>query len=111
MKEPMNAGMRLVVTGLDDERGFRLTGDLDMSTARQLTWALDPVLDQGGDVVLDLSELAFMDSTGLQVLIRSSLSLGDRGQIFLRDPGNLVRSILALALRTDKLTNLVIQGE
>ena len=107
----MIQGMRLVVTGLDSERGFKLTGDLDMSTARQLTWALDPELDRGGDVVLDLSELAFMDSTGLQVLIRSSLSMGERGRIVLRAPSSLVRSILSMALRTDKLSNLVIEDD
>jgi anti-anti-sigma factor len=103
--------MRLMVTNLESERGFRLTGELDLSTAKQLSSALDPEIDMGGDIVLEVHDLTFMDSTGLQVLIRSSLQLAGRGRIILRDPGNLVRSILELALRTDKLPNLVIEDD
>jgi anti-anti-sigma factor len=101
--------MRLMVTGLDSERGFRLVGELDLSTSRQLAAVLDPEIERGGDIVLDMPDLIFMDSTGLQVLIRSSLQLTGRGRLILRAPGNLVRSILELAIRTDKLPNLVIE--
>ena len=80
-----------------------------MSTIRELSRVLDPKLIEGGDVVLDVEDLQFMDSTGLQVLIRSALSLDGRGKVILRAPGNLVRSILDLAIRTDKIQNLVIE--
>jgi stage II sporulation protein AA (anti-sigma F factor antagonist) len=102
--------MRLVVTELENGEGLRLAGELDLSSAPRLSDALDPKLDAGGHIVLDLSDLSFMDSTGLQVLIRSALTLGDRGTILLRNPGNLVRSILELAIRTDKIPNLVVDG-
>src|SRR6059058_5602951 len=85
--------MRLAVTDLEGEHGLRLAGELDLSSAARLTDALEPLLRQGGRIVLEISRLTFMDSTGLQVLIRSSLTLGERGTIVLRDPGNLVRSI------------------
>jgi anti-sigma B factor antagonist len=103
--------MRLVVTELDDGSGLRLAGELDLSSAELLTDALEPKLAAGGRIVLDLSELQFMDSTGLQVLIRSTLTLGDRGTIVLAHAGNLVRSILELAIRTDKLPNLVVEPD
>ena len=99
----------LSVSSVDGGRGFHLAGELDMSTARQLAEHLDPELAQGGDIVLDVRELTFMDSTGLQVLIRSALSLGDRGRLILRKPGVIVSSILRMALRSDKLTNLVVE--
>ena len=101
--------MRLIVTPLEEFPGFRLSGELDMATARDLSKALDPELERGGDVILDVEGLSFMDSTGLQVLIRSAISLDGRGRIVLRSPGSLVRSILELAIRTDKLPNLVIE--
>src|SRR5438105_6391469 len=115
-KDPEGEGrrkrvMRLVVRDLGSEEGLRMMGELDLSSAPHLSEALDPMLERGGRIVLDVSELTFMDSTGLQVLIRSALSLGDRGTIVLRDPGNLVRSILELAIRTDKIPNLRIEGE
>ena len=84
-------------------------GELDMTTTSELSRMLDPKLVEGGDVVLDVEGLQFMDSTGLQVLIRSAISLDGRGRMILRAPGNLVRSILDLAIRTDKIPNLVIE--
>jgi len=101
--------MRLIVTETSSPRELRLVGELDMSTIRELSRVLDPKLIEGGDVVLDVEDLQFMDSTGLQVLIRSALSLDGRGKVILRAPGNLVRSILDLAIRTDKIQNLVIE--
>ena len=103
--------MRLAVSDLGSGDGLRVAGELDLSSAPHLTDALDPRIERGGRIVLDVSDLTFMDSTGLQVLIRSALSLGDRGSIVLRRPGNLVRSILELAIRTDKIPNLVIEDE
>jgi len=102
-------GMRLVVARTMEPAGFRLTGELDVATAPQLTDALEPALRRGGDVTLDLSDLSFMDSTGLQVLIGSAISLDGNGRLILRSPGNLVRTILQLAIHTDKLANLVVE--
>ena len=102
--------MRLVIAELENDEGLRLVGELDLSSAAHLTDALDPKLQRGGRIVLDITELTFMDSTGLQVLIRSALTLADRGTIVLRNPGNLVRSILELAIRTDKIPNLVFEN-
>jgi anti-anti-sigma factor len=101
--------MRLVVSDLDDGAGLGLAGELDLSSAEVLIDALEPKIAAGGRIVLDLTDLQFMDSTGLQVLIRSAIRLGDRGSIVLSHPPNLVRSILELAVRTDKLPNLVIE--
>jgi anti-anti-sigma factor len=99
----------LSLSSVEGARGFQLAGELDMSTARQLAEHLDPELAQGGDIILDVRALTFMDSTGLQVLIRSALTLGDRGRLILRSPGVIVRSILQMAMRSDKLANLVVE--
>jgi anti-anti-sigma factor len=101
--------MRLVITEMESPRGLRLAGELDLSTTRELARFLDPKLVEGGDVTLEVSALTFMDSTGLQVLIRSAIALEGKGRVILKSPGNLVRSILDLAIRTDKIDNLVIE--
>src|SRR5918912_3204643 len=59
-----------VPAGLDIEptenpAGFRVAGDLDVSTVDVLTDALDPALEAGGDLTLDLAAVHFVDSTGL----------------------------------------------
>lgn len=53
---------RAAVLGVD--------GDIDLGTARVLRAALRPVLEhETGPVVVDLSEVAFMDSTGVHVVV------------------------------------------
>lgn len=49
-----------------------VTGELDVHTADDLQGALRDLIDNGaGDVVVDLRELEFLDSTGLGVLVRA----------------------------------------
>jgi anti-anti-sigma factor len=48
-----------------------LSGELDMATAPQLEEALSDAARGSVAVILDLSELEFMDSTGLQVIVRA----------------------------------------
>jgi anti-anti-sigma factor len=48
-------------------------GELDMAVAPELEAALGPEAAEGaGAVLLDLTELAFMDSAGLRVLLMAS---------------------------------------
>jgi anti-sigma B factor antagonist len=63
----------LALTTRDADDGDHLTvlveGELDLSTADQLRRLLDEQLSQNRSVVLDLSGVLFMDSTGLAVII------------------------------------------
>jgi anti-anti-sigma factor len=53
-----------------DTAVFDVHGDIDIGTAGMLREALLPALGRGtGAVVVDLSEVAFMDSTGVHVLL------------------------------------------
>jgi anti-sigma B factor antagonist len=50
-----------------------LSGELDIATADELTAALDALsVDREGRLVIDLSAVGFMDSTGLRVLIEAN---------------------------------------
>lgn len=57
---------------------IRLTGEMDMATADQLDSVVAPAVSQGGPVTLDISNLDFMDSSGLHAILRAATSLTDR---------------------------------
>jgi anti-sigma B factor antagonist len=50
---------------------IEVRGDVDLSTSPELDETLRRALDAGNSVVLDLSEVTFIDSTGLNTLIRA----------------------------------------
>lgn len=74
-----------------------LAGDLDPATAPQLEEALATVVsDQTvGRVVLDLSGLSFLDSSGLRVLVAAREALGSRdADLALKGPTANTRRLL-----------------
>jgi anti-anti-sigma factor len=95
------------VERLEDPRGFRLVGELDASNVGILSDALSKEMERGGDLALDLAGLAFMDSSGIQALIKTAQELAPRNKLVLRSPGDLVRRILSLIPMT-KLANVEI---
>ena len=99
--------MLLRVERIEEPPGFRLIGELDASNVGMLSDALQREASKGQDITLDLGGLAFMDSSGIQVLIKTAQELQDRGKLVLRSPGDLVRRILSL-IPMGKLANVEI---
>jgi anti-anti-sigma factor len=56
-----------------------LRGELDMIGAPEVEERLAQLAGEGQDVRLDLSELTFMDSTGVKVLFAATKALGTDG--------------------------------
>ena len=82
-------------------------GEIDLGTAPALREVLLPVLEhQTGPVVVDLSEVAFMDSTGVHVLVDTLRRLEPQNRrlaIVCREGGQVHR-LLALVGLLDALT-------
>jgi stage II sporulation protein AA (anti-sigma F factor antagonist) len=102
--------MLLRVEHVEQPRGFRLIGELDASNVGMLADALQREAAKGGDITLDLGGLAFMDSSGIQVLIKTAQELKGTGKLILYSPGDLVRRILSL-IPMEKLANVEILDE
>lgn len=67
-----------------EERGswsiLRLTGDLDLATSPNLREAIIRLIDEGTrQIVVDLSALEFMDSSGLGVLVAALKRVRENG--------------------------------
>jgi anti-anti-sigma factor len=88
-------------------RTFVLVGEVDVSNAGVLSATLDPVLGADGNVTLDLAGVAFMDSTGISVLMNAARALAHRGMLRLVSPGPLVHNVLKL-IGAESLPNVQI---
>lgn len=82
----------------DGVAGFRLVGELDLSSVPVLTDALDE-LEADGSVVLDLQELTFIDSSGVQAIFLQAVSR--EGQLVLANPSVEVLRTLEIMGITD----------
>ena len=54
----------------DGDHRFRLFGELDLANADDLYRQLEPAVQEDGGLRLDLSQLTFMDSQGIHVLLK-----------------------------------------
>lgn len=73
-----------------------VSGEIDMATAPSIRAMLEPHIEAGGPVTLDLSNVTFMDSTGIYALIDAAKSLGERGCLVVHGAHGQVASLLHL---------------
>ncbi len=77
-------------------------GEIDMDNAGELVDALERV---AGTAVVDISGVTFIDSTGLQGLLRAQKTARQRGDdLILRHPSRAVRRLLELTGLSDGFT-------
>ena len=70
-----------VVPETDRVDAVSLEGEFDMANASAFDEEIDRALDGGNDLILDLSESTFVDSTIIHVLVRAAQVAGEREQI------------------------------
>ncbi|HJV08086.1 MAG TPA: STAS domain-containing protein [Acidimicrobiales bacterium] len=100
----VNPGELLVkVAGEEPAYEVYLVGELDMSTAPQLRDELVRLTSNGASqVTVDLSELAFVDSTGLSVLITGLKRMRESGgDLALRSPQPSTQRVLEITGLTE----------
>jgi anti-anti-sigma factor len=86
------------VTDGDSYTVIALAGESDVYTYDQLRGALESAAAQGVSLlIVDLSGLEFMDSTGVQVLLDIRVMMSNRGgKLALAGPQNTVARVLNL---------------
>jgi anti-sigma B factor antagonist len=104
--------MRFAANILDGEehhnsgaQALELTGELDVASAPALRERLAEIATRGrGPLVIDLTRLEFIDSTGLSVLLNAKRRLTRRGRGFaLVCPPGHIRRILEVTQLLDTL--------
>ena len=91
--------MKIKETRIGGTRGLAVSGDLDLTSATRFTEQVEfAVWGTQGAFVLDLTDVEFLDSTGLHALLRARALLAreDRPLALLCPPGT-ARRVLDLA--------------
>jgi anti-anti-sigma factor len=93
-----------------EEHGHvRLSGELDLAIAPELCDALVSLVSKGGDLVVDLADVEFIDGQGLRPLLLAAEQLDGRGHVVLTAPSSAVARVLRL-VNAELLQNLKIAG-
>ena len=98
MSAPAWQPFSVTVTREGDRAVVELRGELDLSGTDRLQQALEQAEDPpAGLLVLDLSKLDFIDSTGLEVVLRAARRASDSGRrLVVARPSSYVRRLLEL---------------
>jgi anti-anti-sigma factor len=94
---PKEFGVSIV--HVDGRSNVRVTGDIDLATAPELGKRLTLVIAAGtGDVDLDLSDVTFLDCSGLAVLLAARQELkGEKHRLMVRNLSKPVLRLLELS--------------
>ncbi len=93
-----------------EELHVKLHGELDENCSNYVRTYIDGLIDEGDikRLVIDMSDLSFMDSTGIGVLIGRYKRLKPRGvAIYLQSPSATVDRVLGLSGIYDIMTKAV----
>ena len=85
----------LEISPLVDVVGVKLTGEVDLATAQQLTDALANISTES-EVHLELTDLTFMDSSGLGTILAFVGSRNGAGPVVLVNPSDAIQRLLAI---------------
>jgi anti-sigma B factor antagonist len=94
---------RVRVQKLDGETVVIASGELDLATTGELRSCLTEL--RGGDhpIRLDMTDVEFMDSSGLHTLVRATEDFAADGSRFMIVPSEPVRRVLELVDLDDRL--------
>lgn len=86
----MNEPFSIEVSG----RRMQLKGDLDIASADVFDRAVEPLALEGGEVVIDASDLSFIDSSGIRSVLGLARRLSGKGTLVVENAGEQVQRVL-----------------
>ena len=81
-----------------------LAGRLDTTTASELEKAVDGVLDNATDLVFDMTELEYISSAGLRVILKAQKAMNTKGSMKLTGVNDSVMEVFDITGFLDILT-------
>ena len=100
----MAEGFSTEVNATDEATVIHVRGEIDMATAGRLRDVIEPHMGPEQTIILDLSEVDFMDSSSLHVLIQARGRLTENGgSLILRNPSRAAHRVLTVGGASDLL--------
>lgn len=96
--------MKIEKQGKGNELNIKITGRLDTMTAPQLEKELDESLDGVEELIFDFSELEYVSSAGLRVLLSSQKRMKRQGDMIIQNVNNDVMDVFEITGFVDILT-------
>ena len=87
---------------------YPLAGEFDMAEVEMFVDATAEAMEGTDPVVLELSELGFIDSSGIHAIVRLSQRVGGRGLV-LRNPRGTVARVIEL-IRVADAPGIDVEG-
>ena len=81
-----------------------LEGRLDTTTSPQLETLLNTELDGVNDLVFDFTQLDYLSSAGLRVLLSAQKRMGSQGSMKLRNVNSTIKEVFDITGFADFLT-------
>ena len=92
------------VNATDEATVIHVRGDIDVATAGRLQDVIEPHMGPKQTIILDFSEVEFMDSASLHVLVQARGRLTENGgSLILRNPSSAEHRLLTVAGANDLL--------
>jgi stage II sporulation protein AA (anti-sigma F factor antagonist) len=88
---------------------LRLVGELDLASVARLRAAIAE-MPSNGALTLDLSDLTYIDSTGLHAIVECANSLNGTGPVRIANPASSVRRVFEI-VNLDHHPNLMIESD
>ncbi|MFN2544763.1 MAG: STAS domain-containing protein [Actinomycetota bacterium] len=105
----MLVGAQIEIERTEQPSGFRLAGELDLTTAPKLEEALRSA-GSGEPLTLDVTDLRFMDSIGIRVLLTAAQEYSEESPLVLLNPSGEVRRVLEVSGLMGGAPGLRVEG-
>jgi anti-sigma B factor antagonist len=102
--DPQPFAVRSTSTG--STQLVEVVGEVDMTTASELSQAIERTPDGTDLVVIDLSDVSFLDSSGLNALVQGRRTLAERdvAMTVVVPPESAIRRVFEITHLTEPLT-------
>jgi len=110
-KEIIYQDKQLVISRTRKPAGLKFAGEIDSANAHAITQSLASGAPAEGDVHLDVTQLRFIDVSGIRAIVSSAGNLGEDRRILLHGQSTQLERVLSIVGWAEAPTLAICGGE